>query len=74
MRKFVYNNATVYITEPTQEQLENIRRATEEFVMRLAQKGMIDDGYGRQSNRGTRRANSHARSRNKKVEEKDTSN
>lgn len=41
MKKYVYKNATVYITKPTEEQKENIRKATERFVMRLAREGLI---------------------------------
>ena len=44
MRKYVYKNAIVYITEPTAEQIENIRRATEKFAIRLAKKGMLGSG------------------------------
>ena len=43
MRKYVYENATVYITEPTEEQKENIRKSTERFVQRLAKEGLIDN-------------------------------
>lgn len=43
MRKYVYKNATVYITKPTEEQKENIRRATERFVEQLAKKGLINN-------------------------------
>ena len=32
MKKYVYKNATVYITIPTEKQLENIRKATERFA------------------------------------------
>lgn len=50
MRKYVYENATVYITEPTEKQLENIRKATERFVQKLAKKGLLDDDRKRRSN------------------------
>ena len=43
MKKYVYKNAIVYITKPTEEQKENIRRATEQFVEQLAKKGLIGD-------------------------------
>ena len=42
MKKFVYENAIVYITIPTEEQKENIRKSTERFVRTLAKKGQID--------------------------------
>ena len=61
MRKYVYDNATVYITEPTPEQIENIRRSTEQFVANLAKKGMLDNGVKRRSNRGTSISNPYAR-------------
>lgn len=44
MRKYVYKNAIVYITEPTAKQIENIRRATENFATKLATKGLIGNG------------------------------
>ena len=52
MRKYVYENAIVYITEPTEEQVENIRRATERFVRRLAKEGLLNDDK-RRNNHGT---------------------
>jgi len=61
MLKYEYENATVYITEPTEEQIENIRKATERFAKRLVKEGLIGNGHGRQSNRGARLANSNAR-------------
>ena len=63
MKKYVYENATVYITIPNEEQIKNIRNATERFVTNLAKKGMIGDEYGRQGNRGTSISNSNARQR-----------
>ena len=47
MHKYVYENATVYITKPTAEQLENIRKATERFATKLAKKGLIGNGEKR---------------------------
>lgn len=40
MRKFVYENATVYITVPTEEQLENIRKSTKIFVQNMMKEQM----------------------------------
>ena len=54
MKKYVYENATVYITEPTEEQKENIRKATERFVHRLAKEGLIDYVKRRDNNRAGR--------------------
>lgn len=67
MRKYVYENATVYITEPTEEQKENIRKATERYVQRLAKEGLI----GNEQRRNNRRASgtgSNARKRNNGIE------
>lgn len=61
MRKYVYENATVYITEPTEEQIENIRKATERFVIKLAKRGLINNGSKRRSNRRTSVVNTDTR-------------
>lgn len=63
MRKYVYENAIVYITEPTEKQKENIRKATERFVHRLAKEGLIGNEQ-RRNNHGASRAGSNARKRN----------
>lgn len=62
MRKYVYENATVYITEPTEEQKENIRKATERFVRQLAKRGLIGNEQRRDNNR-TGGTSSNARKR-----------
>ena len=62
MRKYVYENATVYITEPTEAQKENIRKATERFVQRLAKEGLIDS-VKRRDNHRAGGASSNARKR-----------
>jgi hypothetical protein len=51
MRKYVYEDAIVCITEPTDEQLENIRKATEKFARQLVKKGLIDN-VKRRNNHG----------------------
>ena len=61
MRKYVYDNAIVYINEPTPEQIENIKKATERFVSKLAKEGLIINDKKRRSDRRVSRANSHAR-------------
>lgn len=63
MRKYVYENAIVYITEPTEEQIQNIRRATERFVNRLAKEGLIENEQRRDNHR-TSRDDPNARKRN----------
>lgn len=60
MRKYVYENAVVYITEPNEKQLENIRKSTERFVNELAKKGLISNEQ-RQHNSRSGGANSDAR-------------
>lgn len=39
---FTYKNATVYITPPTDEQFENIRKATELYLTRLVKEGYFN--------------------------------
>ena len=60
MRKYVFKNAVVYITKPTEEQKDNIRKATEKFVQRLAKEGLINNEQ-RRNNHRTGRAGSNAR-------------
>lgn len=67
MRKYVYENAIVYITEPTEKQKENIRRATERFVRRLAKEGMIGNEQ-RRNNHRVSRTSLNARKRNQETE------
>lgn len=64
MRKYVYENATVYITKPTEKQKENIRKATERFVRKLAREGLIGNEQRRNNHRASR-SGSNARKRNK---------
>lgn len=68
MRKYVYENATVYISEPTEAQIANIRAATERFAHQLMKKGMIDSGYERRHNRRASVSDTNAGRRNKKIE------
>ena len=67
MRKYVYKNAIVYITEPTETQIENIRKATERFVHKLAKEGLLDDERYRKNNRRAGSSDSYARKRNQKI-------
>ena len=69
MHKYVYENAIVYISKPTVEQIENIHKSTERFVNRLAEKGMIKNVKGRNNHRAGR-TGSNARKRNEKVRRK----
>lgn len=50
MKKYEYDNATVYITKITPEQEVNIRKSTERFVKMLVKKGAIGNGYKRRCN------------------------
>ena len=50
MLKYEYENATVYITKPTEKHIENIRKSTERFVSNLAKKGMLDNAIKRRNN------------------------
>lgn len=51
MLKYEYENATVYITKPTEKHVQNIRAATEAFLKRVVkeeyQNGKSRRGYGR---------------------------
>ena len=71
MRKYVYENATVYITEPTEEQKENIRRATERFAHKLVKEGLFNNDK-RRNNRRIGRTRSNARKRNQKIKREDS--
>lgn len=66
MRKYVYDNAIVYITRPTEEQKANIRRATERFATRLAKEGLIGNEQRRDNHRVSR-ADTNARKRDYQV-------
>ena len=37
-----FQNATIYIKPPTEEQLENIHRATERFLIKIVREGYLD--------------------------------
>ena len=67
MRKYVYDNAVVYITEPTEAQKENIRRATERFVHTLAKKGLLNNEQ-RRNHYGVSGVSTNARKRNQQTE------
>lgn len=41
MRKYVYDNAVVYISTPTEDQLQNIRDSTKRYVRRVVAGGFI---------------------------------
>ena len=68
MRKYVYENAIVYITEPTEAQKENIRKATERFVQQLAKRGLMVNDQRRNNNRASG-TSPNARKRNKETKQ-----
>lgn len=72
MRKYVYENAIVYITQPTEEQLENIRKVTVRFVHRLAKEGFLDNDKRRNNHRAGR-TGFDAGKRNKEIKKADRS-
>ena len=61
MLKYEYENATVYITKPTEKHIKNIKKATEIFMKKVI-KEEIQNEVRRHNNR-TRRSNSNARKR-----------
>ena len=67
MRKYVFENATVYISEPSEEQKENIREATERFIQRLAKEGLLKDDRKRRNHRRASITNTYARKRDKEA-------
>lgn len=40
MKKYEYPNAIIYITDPTEKHVRNIRNATENFMRKLAARGV----------------------------------
>lgn len=61
MLKYVYENATVYITEPNEKHLKNIREATERFMQRVVKEQIQNEGRGH--NRRINNDNSRTRKR-----------
>ena len=39
---YKFQNATIYIKPPTEEQMENIRKSTERFLIKLARDGYLN--------------------------------
>lgn len=66
MKKYVYDNATVYITIPNEQQIENIRTATERFAKILVRKGLVQNET-RRHNRRVSSNDPNARRRNKQT-------
>lgn len=72
MLKYEYENATVYITKPTEKHIENIKKATEVFMQKVI-KEQIQNESGRH-NRRTGVGYSYARKRDQSVKRKDQQN
>lgn len=43
MLKYEYENATVYITKPTEEHIKNIKKATEVFMNKVIKEQIRND-------------------------------
>ena len=69
MLKYEYENATVYITKPTEKHIENIRKATEVFMKKVIKEEMLNES--RRDNRGTGVTYSNARRRDKQSQKQD---
>ena len=69
MLKYEYENATVYITKPTEKHIENIRKATEVFMKKVIKEEMLNES--RRNNRGTGVTYSNARRRDKQSQKQD---
>lgn len=41
-KNYTYKNATIYIKQPTEEQMKNIYDATERFLTKLVKEGYLD--------------------------------
>lgn len=52
MKKYEYENATVYITEPTEKHLQKIREATESYLKKLLSKGIDVGEWNHDGDRG----------------------
>lgn len=65
MLKYEYKNATVYITKPTEKHIENIKKATEDFMKKVIKEDLQNDSRRHNSRIG--RNNSNARKRNQRI-------
>ena len=69
MLKYEYENATVYITKPTEKHIDNIRKATEVFMKKVIKEEMLNES--RRNNRRTGVTYSYARRRDKQSQKED---
>ena len=65
MLKYEYENATVYITKPTEKHIENIKKATEDFMKKVIKENIQNES--RRHNSRTDRNNPNARKRVKRT-------
>ena len=72
MLKYEYENATVYITKPTEKHIENIRKATEIFMRKIIKEEMLNES--RRNNRRTGVTYSNARRRDKQSQKQNKQN
>lgn len=63
MLKYQYKNATVYITEPTEKHIRNIRKATEIYMRRVTKEKIQNED--RRDYRRSRKNNSNKGKRNR---------
>ena len=67
MKKYEYENATVYITIPTEKQLANIRKATEKYLSKILSKGIDIHGWRDNDDRSIGKNNNGAKQRTGKT-------
>lgn len=67
--KYEYENATVYITKPTEKHMDNIKKATEIFMKKVIKEQMQNES--RRNNRRAGISYSYAGKRNKPSKRKD---
>jgi predicted metal-dependent hydrolase len=63
LKKYIYENATVYITKPTEQHKKNIQKATEDFLKKIMKERLQNDC--RKNNRRTGVINSNTRKRDR---------
>ena len=61
MLKYEYENATVYITKPTEKHIENIKKATEVFMKRIIKEELQNESRGNNSRTGGNNSNARER-------------
>lgn len=72
MLKYEYENATVYITKPTEKHVKNIKKATEVFMKKVLKEDIQNGNRGHHSRVG--RNNSNARKRTQRIKKENRTN